>query len=274
MTKLILLLVLVLGLLAGVWLERAVISSQGPQLVPADLTPPGGGQSDRLQTLQQQLLRSEQERARLGERVALLEAMLAETGTPDQDPATPDQDAATPGKVEVTSTSAHDYRTSTEVLMAAGIPEAMVAEIRAHLDFWELERLNLQDRAKREGWMGSARYREKTRELLQAHESLRPELGDEYYDRLLYAIGRANRVQVRDVIQSSSAEQVGLQPGDRIIEYGGQRVFSTAELSNLTGQGSAGVAVLCRVERGGEQLDFYLPRGPIGVRMAPVRVPP
>ena len=120
----------------------------------------------------------------------------------------------------------------------------MLRELRirlgqAWLDGWEWERLQLQDRAKREGWFNTARYYEELFALQRAHESLRPEIGDENYDRLLYALSYYNRVRVQDVIQFSPAEQAGLQPGDRIIEYNGQRVFSDYELNALTSECSS-----------------------------------
>jgi S1-C subfamily serine protease len=78
-------------------------------------------------------------------------------------------------------------------------------------------------------------------------------------------------VVVRDIIQNSTAEQYGLQANDRIIMYDGQRVFTGQELNNLVSQGTAGVPVLVRVQRDDQQLDFYLPRGPVGIRLASSR---
>jgi len=101
---------------------------------------------------------------------------------------------------------------------------------------------------------------------------LRSEIGDNAYDRMLYALGQGNRVVVRDIMQNSSAEQYGLQANDRVYEYDGQRVFTGQELNDLVTQGGdAGTLVLVRVQRDEQQLDFYLPRGPIGIRLASSR---
>jgi S1-C subfamily serine protease len=101
---------------------------------------------------------------------------------------------------------------------------------------------------------------------------LRSEIGDDAYDRMLYALGQSNRVVVRDIMQNSSAEQYGLQANDRVYEYDGQRVFTGQELNDLvTKGGDAGSLVLVRVQRDEQQLDFYLPRGPIGIRLASSR---
>jgi membrane-associated protease RseP (regulator of RpoE activity) len=257
---------LALGGFAGFWLART------------DITPPvpakEAAQADALAHLQHDLAGSEQERARLQQQISRLEARLTartettapqETEVPDENPATPAQEA-TPRN--------HINRTSFENLIAAGIPEMVATDIQARLDKWQWERLQLQDRARREGWFNSARYRRETHALQPEYESLRTEIGDDNYDRLLYALGRSNRVRVRDVIQFSAAAQAGLQAGDRIVEYGGQRVFSTGELNALTAEDSAGAPVLARVERDGERLDVYLPRGPIGVRIIHDRVAP
>jgi len=189
-----------------------------------------------------------------------------EVDGPDERPAEPP-----PEKPVIAS---RFYHTSVEQLIEAGIPAVLAADIKARLDGWNWERLQLQDRAKREGWFNTARYYKELFALQRVHESLRPEIGDENYDRLLYALSYSNRVRVQDVIQFSPAEQAGLQAGDRIIEYGGQRVFSDYELNALSSEGRAGATVLARVARDGELLDVYLPRGPIGVRTTPERVAP
>ena len=130
----------------------------------------------------------------------------------------------------------------------------------------------LKDRASREGWLNTARYRKEQLQAQNAYRELRPELGDDAYDRMLYALGQVNRVVVRDIMQNSSAEQYGLQANDRVYEYDDQRVFTGQELNDLVTQGGdAGTLVLVRVLRGEQQLDFYLPRGPIGIRLATSR---
>jgi len=132
--------------------------------------------------------------------------------------------------------------------------------------------LYLKDRASREGWLNTSRYRKEQREATNAYRELRAEIGDAAYDRMLYALGQANRVVVRDIMQNSSAEQYGLQANDRVYEYDGQRVFTSQELNDLvTRGGDAGALVLVRVQRDEQQLDIYLPRGPIGIRLAPSR---
>jgi len=165
-------------------------------------------------------------------------------------------------------------RSSVQALIDAGISEEQAAWIQERLDESELQQLYLRDRATREGWLNEPRYNKERRVYLNAVTELRDEVGDEAYDRLLYTLGRANRVVIRDILQNSPAAQYGLQGSDQIIEYDGQRIFGSKELSSLVNQGGSGVMTLLRVKREGVIHDIYLPRGPLGIRMSSARVAP
>jgi hypothetical protein len=93
---------------------------------------------------------------------------------------------------------------------------------------------------------------------------LRADIGDADYERYLQANGRSTTVGVAGVMAASPAERAGLQPGDEIIGYDGERVFSTGDLMQRTmasGDGDVVVDVL----RNGTTMQIVLPRGPIGV---------
>jgi len=273
---LLLMALLALGALAGAGL--VYVFAPGPDtphtgaaaVAPAKTPPQDTRLEDQLARLQSQLAQAAEERAWLMERLATLEARSAVIDDiPDSD--TP---ALVSGADTPPGTPTPAYHSGVEALIAAGIPEEQAAWLQTHLDESDLQQLYLKDRATREGWLRTPRYSRAVRELQEAFKDLRPEIGDETYDRLLYALGRSNRVVVRNVIQYSSADQAGLQAGDRIIEYAGQRVFSTQELNGLASGGTAGVPVLVRVQRAGQTLDVYLPRGPLGVRPVPGREAP
>jgi S1-C subfamily serine protease len=66
---------------------------------------------------------------------------------------------------------------------------------------------------------------------------------------------------------SSPGESAGLQPGDQIINYNGQRIFSTWELSQQTMAGGGEGTVVIDLLRDGAPLQIVLPRGPIGVQV-------
>ena len=227
---------------------------------------------DTLALLQQRLTQSEQEQVWLVERVAALEAVIGKLGTyPDIGTGTP---ATETSEETEPSSPVQTFRTSVEALIATGIPADQATLIQARLDEYDLKQLYIKDRASREGWLKTARYNKEQRQAQNAYRELRPEIGDDAYDRMLYALGQVNRVVVRDIMQNSTAEQYGLQANDRINEYDGQRVFSSQELNELVTQGTSGAPVLVRVQRDEQQLDFYLPRGPIGIRLASSREPP
>jgi len=270
---LLLIAVLCLGVLAGNYLLRGTVSGPGS---PTSGALPGtpevarrynSSPDDTLARLQQRLSQADQERGWLSERVAALEVLIREFGMyPATGTGTPETEAETEP-----AGPAQTFRTSTEALIAAGIPAEQAAWIQARLDEYDLQQLYLKDRASREGWLKTARYNQERRQYLTAYQELRPEIGDDTYDRMLYTLGRVNRVVVRDIMQNSPGEQYGLRANDRIIEYDGQRVFNSQELKALVTQGTAGEPVLVRIKRDEQQLDIYLPRGPIGVRLAPSR---
>ncbi len=274
--KILLIVVLCLGLLAGYYLLRGTMLDQGG---PNDNAPSvtleidhrqKDSPNDTITRLQQRLAQAEQEQLSLAERVSELEAVIGKFGTHldigTGAPATKTiEESEHPAPVQT-------FRTSVEALIETGIPTEQAVLIQSRLDEYDLKQLYIKDRASREGWLNTARFRKEQRQAQNAYRELRSEIGDDAYDRMLYALGQANRVVVRDIIQNSSAEQYGLQANDRVYEYDGQRVFTGQELNDLVTQGGdAGALVLVRVQRDEQQLDFYLPRGPIGIRLASSR---
>ena len=100
----------------------------------------------------------------------------------------------------------------------------------------------------------------------QREDRLRAELGDDAYERYLYATGRPNRVSIGEVLPGSAAEQAGLAPGDVILNFDGEQVFSFSEVRKLTYRGEPGEAVLLEVRRGDDSTyQVSIPRGPLGI---------
>ena len=94
---------------------------------------------------------------------------------------------------------------------------------------------------------------------------LRAELGDAEYERYLEAQGQTTSVEISRVLGGSPASNVGLEPGDRILSYNGERVFSIVDLRNLTMQGRPGEDVIVEVDRDGVRMQLSVPRGPVGI---------
>jgi predicted metalloprotease with PDZ domain len=96
-------------------------------------------------------------------------------------------------------------------------------------------------------------------------DQLRQELGDASYERYLDATGQSTSISVQSVMAGSAGQTAGLQPGDQVVSYGGERVFSTSDLNQLILDGSPGQTVVVDVLRDGQQIQVYVPRGPIGI---------
>lgn len=94
---------------------------------------------------------------------------------------------------------------------------------------------------------------------------LRAELGDSDYERLLQAQGQPTSVQVTRVLDGSPGNEAGLQPGDQLISYDGNRVFSVADLRDQTMRGEPGEDVLIEIDRDGVRMQLSVPRGPVGI---------
>ena len=90
-------------------------------------------------------------------------------------------------------------------------------------------------------------------------------MGDADYERYLEASDRPTRVSVSSVIESSPAQSAGLWPGDEILRYDGERVFSMTDLTRQTMEGEAGESVVIDVMRDGTLMQVVLPRGPVGI---------
>jgi len=94
---------------------------------------------------------------------------------------------------------------------------------------------------------------------------MRSEMGDDTYARYLEAQGQPTAIKITQVLGGSPAGQIGLQPGDQLISYAGDRVFSVTELRNQTMQGNPGEDVVIEIERDGTRIQLTVPRGPIGI---------
>jgi len=118
------------------------------------------------------------------------------------------------------------------------------------------------------------RYRQENIILNEREEELRLELGDADYDRYLYGTGQPNRVIIQSVIEGSPAQEAGIQSQDIAYSYAGNRLYDIRDLITATTEGIANESVLLEVLRDGNIYEFYLPRGPLGVRVTSERHKP
>ncbi len=94
---------------------------------------------------------------------------------------------------------------------------------------------------------------------------LRSEIGDDAYVRYLEVQGQPTSISITQVLSNSPATSAGLQAGDQLVSYGGERVFSMSDVRNLTMQGEPGTDVVIEIERDGTRMQLTVPRGPIGI---------
>jgi len=94
---------------------------------------------------------------------------------------------------------------------------------------------------------------------------LRAEMGDDTYARYLAAQGQPTAIRITQVLGGSPGNNAGLQAGDELVSYNGERVFNVMELRNGTMQGQPGEDVVIEIERDGVRMQLTLPRGPIGI---------
>lgn len=165
-------------------------------------------------------------------------------------------------------------RSVDERLAAMGFSAGDVAHIRRVQARAALELVELDDRARREGWVDTPRYRREQRRASTGAHLLRDEIGDDAYDRYLFATRGLNRISVSSVIADSPAAQAGFEAGDLVLRYGGERVFSAAELLELRSSGAQGAPVVVDVLRGGQHLQLTMPRGAMGIALVPARRDP
>ena len=156
-------------------------------------------------------------------------------------------------------------------LLALGVDEADIADIKEAFNKAEMDKLYLRNQAAR---TGKPRGRLLMQELRKIQQDLQQQLSADDYDRMLYASGQNNRVQVSDTLISSPAAVAGIQRGDQIVSYAGERIYSSTTLYQATTQGEAGELVSIEIVRNGERINLYLPRGPLGTRFKPARAKP
>jgi C-terminal processing protease CtpA/Prc len=227
-----------------------------------------------LRSLQKRLDQEERQRHSMQKRVAELERKLKKLQfiTKSMEDKKPVSGKETEIRAEVEEekeirAEAEEELDGETQLVAAGLEPQQAKSIMQFLADIEMERLYLHDQATREGWIGTPRYRQENMDLIEREEDLRLELGDTDYDLYLYGTGQPNRVIIQSVIEGSPAQKAGIESKDIAYSYAGNRLYTIRDLVTATTEGVANESVLLEVIRDGHIYKFYLPRGPLGVRV-------
>ena len=149
----------------------------------------------------------------------------------------------------------------TEMLVQAGFAPERAEWIRRREDELRVEAMQARFEAQRSGDIQALMTAGRNSET-----ALHAELGDQEYERYLEAYNRPTSVTVGSVLESSPGQRAGLQVGDQIVRYDGQRVFNYTEINNLQLQGEFGESVVVDVMRDGTLVQMVMPRGPIGIQ--------
>ncbi len=219
-------------------------------------------QQEATNELAQQLAIEKEARQALEYEVEWLQALLDESVASANNP--PSQPTDTTAR---TTNAGHaKLWFDSNALRSLGIDETEIANIEEAFNKTEMDKLYLRNQAARQG---GPRGRQFMREMRKIQQDLQQQLSTENYDRLLYASGQANRVEVTDTLAASPAETAGIQAGDVLISYAGERIFSPRGLFQATTQGETGEMVSIEILRNNERNTLYLPRGPMGTRFKP-----
>jgi PDZ domain len=259
------------GLAAAYWLAGSSPASE-PAARLVDSTPPAPSElPGRIVELERQLGAEIEKRTALEQRVGELGRALDElhaaaparsgdTESPDSTlpPGAPDAAAA--------QRFARNFRPQTteqrvSVLEEGGFSPDRAAWIEQRRSELQLQAMQAQYAQRRGESVDPAQMR--------PEQTLRSELGDADYEKYLQAQGRPTNVGVFNVLPSSPAAKAGMQPGDQIVSYAGQRVFNMADLTDLTLQGTPGQSVTLEVQRNQQTVQLVIPRGPIGIGGGP-----
>jgi C-terminal processing protease CtpA/Prc len=255
---------------------------QPPRVAPS-ATPEGDSQTpdtvsdnDDFARLRSQLEQEIKARQSLEQKVAALSTQLARL-TNDKSPSLPSASEGATDEQATTDTDQPDNGQTwfnQQALLDAGMGSAEAEQLKVFFEELEMQRLYLRDRAIREKWANTQRFRNELQQLNTQEAALQNQLSEQAYDAYLYASGQPNRVVVQSVLASAPAASAGIQAGDHVLRYDNKRIYAWRELREATAEGDINEMVAIEVERDGRRIQLFVPRGPLGIRMTTTSMAP
>ena len=260
---------LVVGFAAASWIETSLISSDTQQNDPSE----SGVSSfdaaapveERIRALELAVIEEREVRQLLEVEILVLREEIEQRHTESSEPSEPDESALSAREERREAFRARRFgvrstQGQVDRLIEAGFPADQAAWIVQREAELQMERLQARYDAMRgneeQGFFAQG---------FSQNSGLRAELGDADYERFLLANGRSTSVGIGSVIPNSPAQNAGLQPGDEIVRYDGERVFSMMDMAGRIMQGEKEGNVVVDIVRDGAPMQLVLPRGPLGV---------
>jgi len=252
-----------LGLVAGFAAAAIVLRTTEP--VPVNDFDETAATEERIKALEIAVSEERQARQLLEDELFVLFAEIdrLEASSSERDNARDARDGAKVEGAQILERTRGSRSTSSErdALIAAGLAPDRVDWIlrrESELQFESMQaRFEARNSETPQDWFNAS---------MNPETMLRAEIGDAEYEMYLEGNNRPTSVNISNVMASSPGERAGLQAGDQIVNYDGQRIFSTWELVQQTMGGGEGTVVVDLL-RDGAPIQIVLPRGPIGVEV-------
>ena len=257
---------LLVGYAAASWMDTSLLSSRSQETEPPEVRisafDTAASIEERIRALEQAVLEEQQARQLLEDELLALREEIEQR---DESVAETQEQriSAREEMREVFRARRFGFGPSqgqTDRLVEAGFPVSQAEWIVQREAELQMEMLQQRFEAMRGGeesrFFGSG---------FAPDSGLRTDLGEVDYERYLTANGRSTSVGIGSVIPNSPAQVAGLQAGDRIVRYDGERVFSMMDVAGKIMRGEAQGNVIVDIERDGIPMQLVLPRGPLGV---------
>ncbi len=264
------------GLLAGIAVAGLVMNARHDAVMPEAAAPAGplnadAGADDRLARLEQVVREEREARLALEDTLAMLFDEIERLES-TENRITPDADARSEER-EVPSRQSRPRGPRDEAAWMRNYAEQRIARL-VEGGFSEEAARRILEQESEAAFLSMQKLWEAQRSgqdvnmfdrSVNPQALLRDELGDAAYARYLEAQGMPTSVRVTQVLSGSPANNAGLQPGDELVSYNGERVFNVGDLRELTMQGEPGQDVVIEVDRDGVRMQLTVPRGPMGI---------
>ena len=257
---------LIVGFAAASWMETDLLSSVSQEAEPSEASVASFNTAvpveERIHALEQTMIAEQQARQLMEDELLVLREEIEKW---NENAAETEEQQISAREEMRQSFRARRFGFSSSQgqvgrLVEAGFPVSQAEWIVQREAELQMEML----RARYDAMRGNAEQVFVAQGFSQSNE-LRAELGDADYERFLAANGRSTSVGIGSVIPNSPAQVAGLQPGDEIVRYDGERVFSMMDMAGRIMQGEKEGHVVVDILRNGVPMQLVLPRGPLGV---------